>query len=39
MKKIFAVMALALALTTVMAAITVVRYTDQAAACAPGQVC
>jgi FtsH-binding integral membrane protein len=39
MKKIFAIMALAFALTTVMAAVTVLTYTDQAAACAPGQVC
>jgi hypothetical protein len=39
MKKIFAIMAIAFALTTVMATVTVVTYTDQAAACAPGQTC
>jgi FtsH-binding integral membrane protein len=39
MKKIFAIMAIAFALTTVMAATTVITYTDQSSACAPGQVC
>lgn len=39
MKKIFAIMAIAFALTTVMAATTVITYTDQASACAPGEVC
>ena len=38
MKKILAIMAIAFALTTVMAAVTVVTYTDQAAACASGQI-
>jgi hypothetical protein len=38
MKKIFAIMAIAFALATVMAAVTVVTY-DQAAACAPAQIC
>jgi hypothetical protein len=39
MMKIFAIMAIAFALTTIMAATTVMTYTDQASACAPGEVC
>ena len=39
MKKIFAIMVIAFALTTVMAAATVITYTDQASACAPDEVC
>jgi hypothetical protein len=39
MKKIFAIMAIAFALTTVMTATTVITYTDQASACEPGEVC
>jgi hypothetical protein len=33
MKKIFAILAVAFALTTVMAAATVMTYTDEASAC------
>ena len=39
MKKIFAILAIAFALTTVMAAATVVSYTDQVSACSSGGVC
>ena len=38
MKKIFVIMAVAFALTTVLAAATVATYTDQAAACS-GEAC
>jgi hypothetical protein len=39
MKKIFAILVIVFALTTVMAAATVITYTDQASACAPDEVC
>lgn len=39
MKKIFAIMVIAFALTTVMAAATVITYSGQASACAPDEVC
>jgi hypothetical protein len=39
MKKIFAILVIVFALTTAMAAATVITYTNQASACAPDEVC